>query len=99
MSEQNERADKIRELRDLMTQLEEQRSRLGEYMDEARNHASALGEVWQNPVVGEVQAMVAGVLRQTQSFSERIAGIGRRLRQTADEAEAANEQQRREEQE
>jgi len=98
MSEQNERADKIRELRDLMTQLEEQRNRLGEYMDEARSHATALGEVWKNPVVGDVQAMVAGVLRQTQGFSERIAGIARRLRQTADEAEAANEQERRERQ-
>ncbi len=99
MSEQNDRADKIRELRDLMAQLDEQRNRLGEYMDEARSHASALGDVWQNPVVGEVQAMVASVLRQTQSFSERIASIGRRIRQTADEAEQANEQERRQQKE
>lgn len=93
MSEQNERTNNIRELRDLMAQLEEQRSRLSEYMDQARSHASALSDVWQHPVVGEVQAMIAGVLRQTQSFSERIAGVGQQLRQTADQAEAEQQRQ------
>ncbi len=77
--------------------LEEQRAKLGEYMDGARAHARALDEVWQNPAVAEAQGLLAGVLRRTEEFSERIGRIAQLFRATAAQAEEEQRRRRQEE--
>jgi|SRR5579862_3186637 len=86
-SERRERLGQIGEARDKAKQLSDAQATIDDLLQQLVGETHRLGEEWNDPAAGEIQSVVASVMRQIRDASEMLGGFARRLSDVADEAD------------
>jgi|GEM_PF-2493545 uncharacterized protein YukE len=87
MSEYESKQDQIGELREQANKLRQAGGDLDTLLAQLRREMNTLGEEWNDPAAGEIQAIIAGVFQQTNGMSAMLNDLAQKFFDKSDEVE------------